>query len=354
MSLLTNTAAGLGRAWYAVAMSSEVGAEPLAVELLGRPWVVVRLGGKLAAFEDRCPHRHAPLSLGTACGATWQCGYHGWRFAGDGSCVAIPSLGESATIPPRARVAVPAGLCERYGLVWLAPDPPVADLPSFGEWDDPAYDRHWNQPRRTPTGAFQLTDNFLDATHLPWVHTATFGVADAGALPDFRVEGDGWRIWTTYRVLYRNYDDPLVASGQHPLVQPQDLYKEAVATTTALIRLDFPLTGRRLAILFACLPENDRSTRIFKQMARNDFSGDRTRLAEAERFEDLVLDEDLVVLERYRTMGLPLDLRDEVHTRSDKLAVAYRRLLRTLVSGDGAPTWRTGEEEAEAAGPSPA
>jgi vanillate O-demethylase monooxygenase subunit len=228
-------------------------------------------------------------------------------------------------------------------LVWLAPDAPVADLPHFDEWDDPTYDCHWNVPRRTPASAFQLTDNFLDATHLPFVHTSTFGVGDAGALPDHRVEGAAWRIWTTYRVLYRNYDDPRVASGHHPLVQPQDLYKEAVAASTALIRLDFPLTGRRLAILFACLPERQGSTRVFKQMARNDFAGDRERLAEAERFEDVVLDEDLAVLERYRTMGIPLDLRDEVHTRSDKLSVAYRRLLRALLAGGEPPAWRTEE-----------
>ncbi len=36
-------------------------------------------------------------------------------------------------------------------------------------------------------------------------------------------------------------------------------------------------------------------------------------------------------LEAYDEMGLALDLRTEVHTRADKLSVAYRRLLADLV-----------------------
>lgn len=95
-----------------------------------------------------------------------------------------------------------------------------------------------------------------------------------------------------------------------------------------------PLTGKRLAILFALQPQHDGSSRVYKQMARNDFGGDEQRIKESLAFEDLVMDEDLVVLEAYRELGLPLDVRTEVHTRTDKLSLAYRRLLAALVGGE--------------------
>jgi phenylpropionate dioxygenase-like ring-hydroxylating dioxygenase large terminal subunit len=331
-----NTTAGLERSWYAVALADEVGDGPLAVSVLGVPWVVARLSGRLVAFEDRCPHRLAPLSIGTVCGATLQCRYHGWRYDGDGRCVDIPSLGPGAAIPSRARLRRAAGVEERYGLVWLAPAEPVAPIPDFGEWDDPRFATHWNVPRRTIAAAVQLCENFLDASHLPTVHTTTIGVADAGYLPPHTVEVDGHRAWTTYQVMYANHADPLVATGEHPLEQPQVLYKELCPATTVVMRLVFPVTGRTLAILFSCLPETATSTRVFKMMARDDVTPGAPELVAIEEFQDRVLDEDLAVLEPFARHEVPLDLRTEVHTRADQLAVAYRRVLARLVAGPDA------------------
>ena len=41
-------------------------------------------------FEDKCPHRLVPLSEGRiAEDGLLECPYHGWAFAGDGSCKRI-------------------------------------------------------------------------------------------------------------------------------------------------------------------------------------------------------------------------------------------------------------------------
>jgi phenylpropionate dioxygenase-like ring-hydroxylating dioxygenase large terminal subunit len=56
------------------------------------------------AALDRCPHRRAPLSSGTVHDGVLRCAYHGWAFAGDGSCVDIPALGPDARIPSRAHL----------------------------------------------------------------------------------------------------------------------------------------------------------------------------------------------------------------------------------------------------------
>lgn len=334
---IDNVTPGLARAWYAVALSRDVADQPVAVMVLGRPWVVMRLDGELVGFADRCPHRLAPLSIGENVerpgGQRLRCGYHGWEFGADGACLRVPALGDDATLPPRAELDRPAAVQERYGLVWLAPEEPVAGLPDFPEWDDPAFDNSWNEPRRTTAGAGQLCDNFLDGAHLPVVHTQTFGVPDADYLPPEPVERDGWQASTMYRVTYKNHDDPLVETGEHPLEQPQDLYKELRPATTALVRLSMPLTGAVITFLFSCLPEDAEHTTVFKMMSRNDLGGDADRLGRVLEFEDLVLDEDLDVLEAYPSKALPIDLGVEVHTRVDRLSATYRRMLGELVDG---------------------
>ncbi len=331
-----NLSPGMERAWHAVATSAEVGPDrPFGITLLGRPWALARLADGLVAYEDRCPHRLAPLRIGTVCGggATLQCAYHGWHFDGTGRCVAIPSLGPDAAIPPKARVVTAAAVRERYGLVWMAVDEPAAPFPVFPEWGAPGFDCAMNEPRHTPVSVGHLVDNFLDATHLSTVHASTFGVTDDPVVPPFEVARDGWIASSECTIPYRNHDDPLVATGEHPLVQPQVLFKQVLGPSTALVRLGFPLTGKTITFLFASCPEATDRTRLFKLMARDDYAGDPTLMADALEFEDRVLDEDLVVLEAYDERRLALDLRTEVHTRTDRLSVMYRRLLAELVHG---------------------
>lgn len=329
----TNTSPGMERAWHAVATSAEVGTEkPFGITLLGRTWALARLSTGLVAFEDRCIHRLAPLRIGTVCGDRLQCMYHGWTYDVTGRCLDIPALGPDVAIPAKARVPTAAAVVERYGLIWMAVADPVAPFPVFPEWGAPGFDCAMNEPRRTPVSVGHLVDNFLDATHLSTVHASTFGVTDDPVVPPFDVERDGWIASSLCTIPYRNYDDPLVATGEHPLVQPQELFKQVLGPSTALVRLGFPLTGKTITFLFAACPETGDRTRLFKLMARDDYDGDAARMAEALEFEDRVLDEDLVVLEAYDERRLALDLRTEVHTRADRLSVVYRRLLADLVA----------------------
>ena len=359
--MVDNTTAAWRRCWHAVARADELGEQPLGVWLLGEPWVLVRLAGELVALVDECPHRLAPLSAGRVAGDSLQCGYHGWSFDGSGRCVAIPPIGAGPgdRIPRRADVRAAAGVQERYGLIWLAPEDPVCDLHEFVEWDagaDEGYDRIWSTVLRTPVSAAQLVDNFLDASHFPYVHDQSFGDDMAAVVVDEGVERDGWVVRTVFDTWYRNFDDPLVATGEHEAVQPQRLLKQGDAGLTVYLQLYFPVTGATLAILFCCQPETATSTRVYKLMARNDYGGDPARIAQCVRDEDQILAEDLQLLERYARMELHLDPRVEVHTKADKLSVAWRRLLGELVGIDAATaaadelelgTPREREQEAE-------
>ena len=88
---LNNTHPALRSAWHPAARSSEIGEQPVRVEVLGKPYVVFRSSeGELVAFLDRCPHRLAPLSLGRPEDDVLRCAYHGWCFDASGRCVEIP------------------------------------------------------------------------------------------------------------------------------------------------------------------------------------------------------------------------------------------------------------------------
>jgi phenylpropionate dioxygenase-like ring-hydroxylating dioxygenase large terminal subunit len=125
--------------WYFAALARDLKAGRLARhEIMGQPVMLGRgPDGAVIALRDICPHRAAPLSAGRFWrepdGATSvECPYHGWRFGGDGRCLAIPSL--TAGQPFEAgRIAVRAyPVAESQGLVFIwmgaegrpAPDPP--------------------------------------------------------------------------------------------------------------------------------------------------------------------------------------------------------------------------------------
>ena len=222
--------------------------------VLDRPWVLVRLDGELRAFEDRCPHRMAPLRIGTVL-ATAPSSASTTAGGSGPTGAAWPSRpGDGAPIPARARLRRRRPGAERYGLVWLAPEDPVATCPTSTSGTTTPSTPTGTSPAapRSPPSSSARTSSTPPTC--PRCTPATFGVADAGYLPPARSSTtDGGRGPPT-RSPYRNHDDPLVATGEHPLEQPQRLYKEVCPATTALVRLDFPLTGKTIAILFPCRP----------------------------------------------------------------------------------------------------
>ena len=156
--------------WYVVATSDEVDASLLARQVLGRRLVLFRQSsGEIAALDDRCAHRAAPLSLGTLVDDNVVCAYHGFTFGADGACVRVPS---QAHVPYAARVrSYPVREESSFVWVWLGnplrgrnEDPP--DIPELRE-------SGW----ATLGGSLQMAanylllhDNALDRTHFPYVH----------------------------------------------------------------------------------------------------------------------------------------------------------------------------------------
>lgn len=183
----------LGNCWYMAAWTDEIGEGGLVREILGKRLFLYRLAdGSPAALLDRCPHRFAPLSMGTRDGDTVVCPYHGLRFAADGSCLHNPFADR---IP--AGTAVPAfAMAEVHGIVWLwggareAADPAL--IPDFAFVADSPFLRSVRGYTLMKANYEYGTDNLMDLSHIEFVHKGTFagdGVIFAGE-HSVRQEGD--------------------------------------------------------------------------------------------------------------------------------------------------------------------
>ena len=185
--VITTHSPHLRNAWYVAAWSHELPAGTLlARTIVGEPLVLWRTAdGQVAALEDRCVHRHAPLSRGRLEGDALRCGYHGLKFAPDGRCIEVPGM---ETPPPAACVRHFAVVeHRRWVMVWMG-DPAHADaalLPDNFSCDSPdwAY-RPGYVHYETPIEL--IADNLLDFSHLSYVHAATFGGGGDDAIARIR------------------------------------------------------------------------------------------------------------------------------------------------------------------------
>jgi len=271
------------------------------------------------------------LSLGHVDDTSLHCAYHGWEFSHDGACVAIPALGDDATIPSRASLRAPARVSESHGMVYVALEEPLTDPPTIAVASDDSFLRGDLPVRVTRASAGLLADNFLDMAHFPFVHAGTFGAGEEKVVANYHVEREGFGFRATYEHLFSHREDPGVASGLRPLVQRRRLTYRYQAPFHLELAIDFLDAGGSNVIGFFLAPEDDETVRIYSSLWRNDLEGSRERMDEAVAFEVAVVEEDLRIQSRYHHLSLPLDPTAEMHTRADKTTVELRRVLRDFV-----------------------
>ncbi len=242
MTWLNNTHPALRRCWHPVALAADIADAPVAVRVLGEDWVLARLGERVAAFPDRCPHRLAPLSAGRVEGDRIRCGYHGWCFGADGACLEIPAVGSAGRAPGRARLEGPAGLIERDGIVFIALEDPVTTVHEVPEVSDPRFRHGYLGPIRASVGAGLMADNLLDLSHFPFVHAATIGTDDEVTF-DMEIEREGHRMIVRSEHLFPNREDPGVATGERPLLQRRRLTYTYETPFSVCLRIDYVDAG---------------------------------------------------------------------------------------------------------------
>ena len=323
----TQLPGALRRYWHPVATSDGVGDNPVHVDLLDVGIVLYRDPQGVVALEDLCIHRGTPLSLGRVTpSGTIQCGYHGWQFNAQGVCTHIPSKGSGGSIPRKARVTS-FRTVERYGLVWCALEEPQVPLPSwpYGEWDKPEYRNimldahHWN------SSAGRVVDNFLDISHLAFVHGGVLATDDEAVMPALHIKHTDDGLYFNRRE--REAQTPHSQAGEM-------IFWEYFVTLpfTAHIKKTTE-GGRETVISLLCSPTSAKRTTFFFGLGRNY----ETDPQHDQRFIDFhydVSEQDRRIVEQQRPEEIPTSLREELHVRdADAVSMAYRRLL----AGMGTP-----------------
>ena len=334
---LSNCDPTLEQAWHPLARSRDVTGTPRKERLLGVDWVLWRdAQGTVRAFVDQCPHRLAPLSLGSCEGSSLRCPYHGWLFNEEGVCVEIPALGPDATLPSRAKLTAAAAVAESHGMVFIAPREPLTPLPSIDAATDSTYMAGDLPVLRTRGSAGLLADNFLDMAHFPFVHAGTFGADEVREVPPYSVEREGYCFSAVYEHDFANREDPGVAAGIRPLVQRRRLTYRYVAPFHLELAIEFLDAGGANVIGFFLVPEDDDTVRVYSTLWRNDLDFSEERMREAVAFEIAVVEEDLALQSRFGDLRLPLDPTIELHTKADRTTIELRRILADFVAAASA------------------
>ncbi len=164
----------LRESWYVAAWGVDLAEAGgiLAKTIAGEPIVIWRdADGGLHAMEDRCPHRHAPLSRGRVEGNRLRCMYHGMTFNADGRCQSMPLLDTPPNVAVRTYPVV-----EKYDWLWIwMGDACKADqslIPAAHGISNPGRPMRHNSIEYE--AHYQLVhDNLCDLSHVDFLHATT-------------------------------------------------------------------------------------------------------------------------------------------------------------------------------------
>ncbi len=165
---------GMPNSWFHVLYSDDL--PPGAVKPLNyleRDLVAFRTqDGQAHVFDAFCPHLGAHLGVGgKVVDDTIQCPFHGFRYDGSGSCVAIPYANK---IPPKLRIKT-WEVRERNGIIYLwhhtEDKPPDFEIPEIPEWGNPDFTSSWQKYEWTvKTQPQEVMENAIDWPHFHMVH----------------------------------------------------------------------------------------------------------------------------------------------------------------------------------------
>ena len=306
--------------WYVAAWDKEVSRKPLARTICGEKVVLFRRGdGSAAALADFCPHRLAPLSLGTVEGDAIRCGYHGLLVDGTGACLEMP--GQEAT--PRRLTVATYPLVERYRFVWVwVGDEALADpalIPDFWFCEDAgwAFD---GDVYPVACDYRLLVDNLMDLSHETYVHPSSIGQKEIVDSPiDTRLEGEAvvverWMKGIDAPPFWRTF------LGKNGLVDRWQICHFALPSAVTIEVGVAPVgtgapegdrsQGVEGVVVNFMTPESETTCRYYWGMARSFGVGDAGLTERMRQSQAWVFDEDVVVLEaQQRNIDLRPDLK---------------------------------------------
>lgn len=342
----------LHNAWYVAAWSDELAeGQVLGRTILKEPVVLYRKAdGSVAALQDRCPHRFAPLSMGKIIGGDRvQCPYHGLEFDASGACVLNPHGAKN--IPSRARVrSFPA--TEKHKAIWVwmgerAPD--HSKVPDFSVLDNVPELHATKRDKMMIKANYELIiDNLLDLSHTSYLHEGILGNSET-------VESDIAVDIENDDVLVSRYASSVTAPGLFAAQWPSG--PERVDKFTRM-RWMAPSTMRLLTgicnpgaewesgtgyhAIHLLTPETDRTTHYF-------FTAVRFNVKTADDMLNRQIQEKISATRRFafEEQDAPVieaqqDIIDAATTPVDPVILAidvgpvrYKRILQKMIAADG-------------------
>ena len=335
----------LKNAWYVACTPNEIDDKPLGRKICNERIVLYRgPEGVVAALEDFCPHRGAPLSLGRVVEGKLVCGYHGLEMGSEGKTIAMPGQRVGGFPPIRKFPAL-----ERYGFIWVWPgDPVLADPASihhlaWAESPDWAYGGglyHIQCDYRL------MIDNLMDLTHETYVHATSIGQKEIDETPTSTKTNADEVV--TSRFMNNIMAPPfwqMALRGNHlPDDQPVDRWQICRFTPPShvMIEVGVALAGRggydaqaqykaSSIVVDFITPETDTSIWYFWGMARNFNPRDKALTAAIREGQGKIFGEDLEMLERQQSNLLAWPERNLLKLNIDSGGVQSRRVLERLL-----------------------
>lgn len=304
--------------WHVIARSPEIiEGQPYRARLLGEDLVIWRCGERLMVWQDLCIHRGTRLSLGKIIDDRIQCPYHGWTYNADGQCVHMPAH-PGQTPPTKARVKAYKAV-ERYGWVWVTLGEPKQDIPYFAEWHDDSFRKIHSGPYPYNASAPRAVENFLDVAHFPFVHEGYLGDQAHAEIADYEVVTDENGVTARDITIWQPDPD---GTGVGKLVSYT--YRVYRPLTVYFVKQ----MQQQFAIYFSVTPVDEIGCIGWMCMVMN-YAHDLPAQQIIE-FQDKVTAQDVPIVESQRPELLPLDLQAELHLRSDRTSIAYRKWLNEL------------------------
>lgn len=307
--------------WHPVMISKDLLDLPKAIEVLGEKVVVFRTKFGIHTFKDLCIHRGVPLSLGKVVNDEIVCPYHGWTYNHCGTCTRIPSLPSNRAIPSKAKTTT--YMCtEAYGFIWVCVGEPETPIPTFGDesFDKSDHVRVWMGPYTLEAAGPRVVENFLDVSHLMYVHEGLLGDSNYSEISDYRVHQIENTLVTDEIEVYQ--PDP---DGRGYGVNSRYTYKVYNPLSVSFTKKIDDASDDYFNLFLFVLPNSEQGSTAFMLMERNYALDDDEKVFI--EFQDILLEQDRLIVENQKPELLPLDLQAELHLKCDRLSIAYRKML---------------------------
>ncbi len=337
-------------AWYVACTPNEIDEGPLGRKICGERIAFYRGEGHVvAAVEDFCPHRGAPLSLGRVSEGKLVCGYHGLAMGCDGKTVSMP--GQRVRGFPAIR-SFPVE--ERYGFVWVWPgDAALADKASIPhqEWFE-------NEEWAFGGGLFHIAcdyrlmiDNLMDLTHETYVHSNSIGQKEIDEVP-CKTTVDGNHVTTSrfmenieappfWKMALRGNglaDDVAVDRWQIcRFTPPASVMIEVGVAHAGHGGYDAPAEHKVYSVVVDFMtPESETSIHYFWGMARKFKPEDQALTATIREGQGKIFSEDLQMLELQQKNLLAHPERGLLLLNIDAGGVQSRKVLERMMDQERA------------------